>query len=114
MTLATLDLLAAVVADGTADLGALDGLAVDAAGAGCFLTVGSRADLGAQGVEDLLPGAVLVPGGEVLVGGALGDEVVGQVVPLAAGAGLVEQGVDHLTQIDAAGPTAGFGGRQEG
>src|SRR5438270_1193780 len=113
MTLAALDLLAPVVADGTADLGTLDGLAVDAGGAGCFLATLSRADLGTQGINDLLPGAVLMPGGEVVVGRTLGHEVMGQVVPLDAGAGLVEQRVDHLTQIDRARTATRFGRRQE-
>src|SRR5262249_32433163 len=52
-----------------------------------------------QGVEDLLPGAVLPPGDEVIPGGALGLQVVRQHVPLAAGARLVHQGVHHLAEV---------------
>ncbi len=55
-----------------------------------------------------------MPAGEVIPGRPLGNEVVGQVVPLAAGARLVEQGVDHLTQVDDARAAARLGRRQQG
>src|SRR5258707_7025065 len=114
MTLTTFDLLAAVVARRAAHLGGLDGLAVDATRAGGVLTAGGLANPGPQGIDDLLPGAVLVPGDEVIPGRPLGNEVVGQVVPLAAGARLVEQGVDHLPQVHDARAAARLGRRQQG
>src|SRR5579872_5581152 len=114
MALATLDLLAAVIADGAAHLGGLDGLAVDASGAGAILPAGGLASAGPQGIDDLLPSAIALPGGEVVPGGALGHEVVGQVVPLAAGACLVEQGVDDLAQVRGAGAASRLRRRQQG
>src|SRR5436309_11915974 len=92
MTLAAADLLVAVVAALAAHLGGLDALRVDAAGAGGLLAGGLGADPAAQGVEDRLPGAVLLPGDEVVPHGALGQQVVRQVVPLHAGPRLVELG----------------------
>src|SRR2546423_293362 len=114
MALAAVDLLVAVVAALAAHLGRLDALRVDAAGAGGPLPGGLATDLAAQGVEDLLPGAVLLPGDEVVPDGALGQQVVRQVVPLHAGPRLVEQGVDHLTQVNRARPAAVLGGRDQG
>src|SRR5277367_4560181 len=108
MTLPTLDLLAAVVTHLAAHLGGFDGLAVDAAGAGSVLAASGLADADPQGIDDLLPGTVLFPGGD------LGDQIVWQVVPLTAGTGLVEQRVDHLPQVDGAGPAAVLGRWQQG
>src|SRR5262245_7749099 len=106
MTLAAADLLVAVVAYRAAHLGGLDALGVDANGAGGRLPARLGADLAAQGVEDLLPGAVLAPGDEVVPHRALGQQVVRQVVPLAARPRLVEQRVDHLAHLHRPRPTA--------
>lgn len=51
---------------------------------------------------------------EVVPDGALGEQVVREQLPLAAGAGLVQEGVEHLPHVDRAGPPAGLGGRDEG
>ena len=45
---------------------------------------------------DPLPGAVGLPAAEVVEGGTVGHQVVGQGPPGAALAGLVEEGVKHL------------------
>src|SRR5215471_291235 len=113
MALPSLDLLAAVVADRPAHLGALDRLAVNAGGTGgcfpaCFL-----ADLLAEPVHDFLPGAVFLPGNEVIPDGTLGCQIVRQIVPLAAGTGLIHQRVDHLTQVHLARSAAGLGRRKQ-
>src|SRR5581483_7411529 len=76
VTLAARDLLVAVVAAGAADLGALDRLGVDAAGAGGRVTPRLHTDRFAHRVEDRLPGAVVPPAGEVVVDGTLGQQVV--------------------------------------
>src|SRR5579883_966876 len=96
MALAPLDLLAPIVADRTAHLRTFDGSGVKAGGAGGFLATGSFPDPAPQRVEDGLPGAVLLPGDEVIPRRALGEEVVGQILPLTARAGLIHQGVDDL------------------
>src|SRR5271155_479893 len=114
MTLAALDLLATVVAHRPTDLAALDGLGVDTGGTGRFLATGFLADASPQCVQDRLPGAVTLPAFEVIVGRASRAEVVRQVVPLAARAALVEQGVDDLAEIDLPRSPAGLGGRQDG
>src|SRR4051812_39997859 len=112
VTLATLDLLAAVVADIPAHFRRLDRLGVDAGGAGCFFSPCGRADLPTQGIEDLLPGAIFLPGNEVIPNGTLGEKVVRQIVPLAAGTSLILDRVDHLAQIHRTRPTAGFARRK--
>ena len=96
MPLPPRDLLAPVVAPLAADLGPLDRLAVDAAGARARARRPASPDLPPQGVHDRLPGAVVAPLAEVVVDGALGREVVRQHVPLAAGAVDVEDGVEDL------------------
>src|SRR2546421_547734 len=114
MTFATFDLFAAVVARDAAHLGRLDRLAVDATGAGGLVSASGLTNGGPEGINDLLPGAVLLPGDEVIPDGTLGGQVVRQVVPLAAGTGLVEQRVDHFAQIHGARPATRLGGRQQG
>src|SRR3954469_23532342 len=113
MAFASLDLPAAVVADRTAHLGALDRLGVDAGSTGRFLPARLLANLGPQGVEELLPGAVVLPTDEVIPDGALGAKVVRQIVPLTAGAILIQQRVDHLTQIDLTRPASPLGRRKQ-
>ncbi|MBV8074794.1 MAG: recombinase family protein, partial [Planctomycetaceae bacterium] len=106
------DLLAPVGAPLVGDLGRLDGLAVAAPGAGRRLLPGGDPHLPTQGVEDLLPGAVGLPLGEVVGNGALGRQVVGEQIPLAAAAVEVEDGVEHLPHVDRAGPADGVDGDQ--
>src|SRR5262249_21898350 len=79
-------------------LGGRDRLAVDAAGAGRPPPPLLEPDQLAQGVVDLLQGAVVTPFVEVAPDGGLGREVLGQVTPLAAGAQKVEDRVHHVTQ----------------
>src|SRR5262249_22271593 len=112
--LAAADLLAAVVAALAPHLGGLDTLAVDVGHPRRLVPAGLAADLAAEGIDDPLPGAVLLPGLQVVEGGALGGQVVRQHVPLAAGAGLVQQRVDDLAEVHRAGPAAGPGGGQQG
>ncbi len=114
MAFATLEFLAPVVALGAADFRGLDGLGVDAGGAGVGISSGGLTDLATQGVHDLLPGAVVTPTCEVIIDSALGQQVMGQHVPLAAAAVEVEQAVENLTQIDAAWPSARFGVTESG
>src|ERR1700730_5897352 len=111
MTLASLDLLAPVVADAAAHLGALDRLSVDAGDARRLLPTGLRADPAPKGIDDPLPTASAMPGDAAVPDRTLGHKVVRQIVPLAAGSGLIHQRVDHLTQIDRARPSPRLGGR---
>src|SRR6266404_852755 len=113
MTLASLDLLAAVVADRPAHLGALDRLGVDAVGAGACLPACLLADMLAERVQDFLPGAVFLPGNKVIPDGTLGRQIVRQIVPLTAGTGLIHQGVDHLAQVHLARSAARLGRRKQ-
>src|ERR1700678_4208407 len=68
----------------------------------------------AKHLLDRLPGAVLIPAFEVVVGGTLGDEIVRQEVPLATRAVLVEQGIDYLAEIDRTRSPTGLGRRKDG
>jgi site-specific DNA recombinase len=76
MPLAALDLLVPVVPGRPADLARLDALRVDGGGARRRLPAGGRPDLLAQRIDDPLPGAVVLPGAEVVPDGALGEQVV--------------------------------------
>src|SRR4051794_40207805 len=96
MTLAALDLLAPVVALLSPPLGGLDALRIDAGGAGGRFASLLLPHLGAQGIDDLLPSAVRVPGSEVIPDRALGQQVMRQVAPLHARPRLVQTRVDHL------------------
>src|ERR1700692_1538726 len=109
MALTTLDLFAPVVADGATQLGTLDRLRIDAGGAGGLVPACLLAKRAPQRVEDLLPRTVLLPGDEIIPDGALGGEIVGEIIPLTAGTGLIHQGVDHLTQRDLARPASRLG-----
>src|SRR5271166_4460561 len=66
------DLLAPVVALLTTDLGGFDRLAVDVGDLGRRFAPRGHPDLGTQGIDDPLPGAVVAPLGEVVIDGALG------------------------------------------
>ena len=77
MPLAALDLLAAVIADRTAHLGAFDRLAIDAGGTGRLLPAFLRANLTPKGIDEFLPRAVMLPSNKVIPNGALGEKVVG-------------------------------------
>ena len=113
MTLPPADQLAPVEAPRPADLGPLDRLAVDVADLRRRLPPLGLAGLRTQGIDDPLPGAVVAPLLEVVPDGALGQQVVRQQLPLAAGAGLVEQGVEHLADVGRARPAAGLGRRDQ-
>src|ERR1700755_496927 len=71
---------------------------------------GGLADLGAEGVVDLVPGAVLLPPEEVVEHDPVRRQVVGQRPPHAPVAGLVQDGVDHLPAGVPGGPAARLGG----
>ena len=66
-----------------------------------------------QGIDEFLPGAIFTPGFEVIPDGALGEQIMGQIVPLDASTILVEQRVDHLPQIDRTRTASGLSGRQQ-
>jgi hypothetical protein len=69
MALAAPDLLAAVGADLVAAAGGLDRLAVDTGDAGRERSAGSLAEADPQDVDDSVPGAVALPGIEVVIDG---------------------------------------------
>src|SRR5262249_41432759 len=109
MPLAAGDLLAAVLADLLPAVGGLHRLAVDAGDAGRDLAAGGLAEADPQDVDDPVPGAVALPGVEVVEDGAPRGEVVGQWPPGAALVGEVEDRVNDLAHVGLAGPPAGAG-----
>ena len=78
MSLASLDFLAPVIATIlAAGLGRLEGLTIDATGTGLGVAAFQNPDIATQGVEDAVPGSVLLPGSEVDPDGTLGQQVMG-------------------------------------
>src|ERR1039457_3175141 len=114
MTLAAVYFLAAVVTVDATDRGRFDGLRIDARRAGRLLAAGGQAHLTPLGIHQALPRAVVTPALEIIVGGALGLQVMGQHIPLATGTVLVEQRIEHLAHIDGAWRSTGFGRWDQG
>ena len=84
-----------------------DRLAIDDRRTRDGLMVGALPRQGAQRFMDPSPGAVLPPGAEIPPDGAPGREVMGQCAPGAAVAEHVQDPVEHLPQVHAAGSVPG-------
>jgi hypothetical protein len=112
MALPPIDILGVVAAERFAAGAGIDRLAVDAGRVARAPGLVLLADLRAQGVMDLLQGAVLAPLLEVAPDGALGREVHGQEAPLAAGPQDVKDGVQDIAHRGLAGPASGIHGDQ--
>lgn len=95
-----------------APLGHLDALAVEDRDLRLGLPLGP-ADLPPQPGVAPLPGAAEPPGAVVVVDRRPGREVVWQVLPAAAGPGLVEDRVGDLPHVGCAEPPARTGLRQQ-
>jgi hypothetical protein len=91
-----------VVAPLAADLGRLDALAVDDRGARLRIPAGPPPHGLAQRRVDPLPSAVEGPDVEVIADAVVIGEVLRQQPPLAAGPRQVQDGVDHLPQVQLA------------
>mgnify|MGYP003466916085 FL=1 len=91
---AAADLVAGVVANLFGESGGGDGLGIEdrSAGPGVVTALGSGEVV--ELLMDGVPGAVVGPADEALVQGGSGWELKWEVAPLAAGSGLVEDGVD--------------------
>ena len=63
---------------------------------------------------DAIQRAVPVPEAEVIMHGAFGRQVFGQIAPLAAGAQYVHHTIDHLAHVDAPLAATPLGGRNKG
>src|SRR5262249_49463508 len=82
---------------------------VDASDAGRGLAAGGLAEADTEDLEDPVPGAIALPGIEVVVGGPPRGEVMGQGPPGAALVGDVEDAVEDLAHVGLARPSAGSG-----
>jgi hypothetical protein len=112
MALAPLALLAAVIpAFGTAPLGGLDRVTVDAYGAGPGLTSRGHADRRAHGLHHLRPGPVVTPLGQIGIDRAFGKQVMRQHIPWATTAVLRQDRGDHVAPVDRARTPATLGSR---
>ncbi len=101
MPLAPLDFLASVITPClTAHLGGLHRLTVDAHRAGSGLAAFLGTNLHSQRIEELGPGAVVSPLGEILVNGAFGKQVVRKHIPLTTGTVKVQDRVDDFSHVD--------------
>ena len=114
MALATPDLLAPVGADLLPTASGLDRLAVDATDAGRERSAGGLAEPDSKEVEDTVPGAIALPGVEVVIDGPPRGEIVGQRPPGAALVGDVEESVEDLAHVGLARSAAGPGPRDLG
>src|SRR5207245_10839152 len=108
--LPAIDLLGVVPAAGLPARAGVHRLAVDAGRAAGPPRLLLLADQLAQLVVDGAQGAVVAPLVVVAPDGALGREVLGEVLPLAAGPQEVEDGVEDITHRGRAGPAAGVNG----
>src|SRR6185295_3786961 len=106
MPLAPFDHLAAVIPSYAAYLGGLDALAVQTTSSRMFVSASLAAHLGPQGVVNALPAAIIAPDAKVMVDALPFRIVLGQHTPLAARNAHVQDRIDHLAHVQAAGPTA--------
>ena len=112
MAFASRGLLTSVVAAHPALVTDLDGLAVEDGGGGTGLTAVGLADLGAQGVMDTFPDALLNPEAKHSVDGAPRAVLFGQQSPGAAGTQQIKNTVDHQAPVGGRSPELGRRGQQ--
>src|SRR5207245_1555602 len=96
MPFASVEFLARIVAALLAAFGALDALAVDDPSGGRTLASFHLAQVFPQMRVNLFPQMVAFPESEVMIDGAPGRKVLGQVPPLAGGAHDIEHRVEQL------------------
>jgi hypothetical protein len=115
MTLASGDLLAAVIAALAASFGGLHRLAVETGGAWGGRVRGGLlpADVSAPRVQHGLPGTVVVPRREVCLDGAVGQQIVREQIPWAARPVAVEDGVDDFSHVYGPRASAALGERNQ-
>jgi hypothetical protein len=101
MTLTALHSLAAVIpALRATDLGGLDRLTINTDRARRGLTSRGQARLFASRRDHLAPSAVVTPLGKVVIGSTLGEEIVGQHIPLTTTPMEIPNRVEDLPHID--------------
>src|SRR5436309_15672460 len=99
MTFASFELLATIVAAGSARMGRLDGLTIENRRRGQRLTSGRHPDALAQTAVDLLPDARPTPLPEVIIDGLPFRQIMRQHTPGAATAQYIQHGIDNGTHI---------------
>src|SRR5438093_4704040 len=101
MPLAPFDFLAAIIPTFRApNLGGLDRLAIDARGTRGGLTPRFHARAFTQGLDHLGPCPVVAPLGKVLIGSALGQQIMRQHVPLAPAPVKIENRIKDFSHVD--------------
>lgn len=98
MPLASVDLLAGIVASLVANFGTFDGLTVDDPRAGVTFAPFDQTHLFPQMVVNSRPQTIVLPQPEVMVDRGPWCKVVRQVAPLATGLDYIENGIDQLPQ----------------
>ena len=93
--------------------GAFHALAVDNASRGVCFALGFLPALEIERMMDAIQRAIPVPQAEVIMHGASGWQVLGNIAPLAAGAQNVHHAVDHLSDIDTPFAAAGLARRDQ-
>ena len=100
MPLASFDFLAPIIpARGASHLGGLDRLPLDAGGTGCGLAPRCHAGTCTQGLHHLGPRPVVAPLGKVVRGGALGQSIVREHIPLTAAPIQGENCIEHFPHV---------------
>jgi hypothetical protein len=108
MTLASIDLFAAIKATFAAPLCRLDRLTIDHDRGWFLLTPLRHTNSAAQAVVDLEQGAVLLPLIEIVANSPGRREIEWDQTPLAASSLLVHQGIEYAAQIDGSRATRSF------
>src|SRR5215212_1677521 len=114
MALATIDLLARVIAAlQSPDFGRLDALRVNNPSRWSRTATGLLPDFGAELVVDGFPSAVQPPQAEVMIDSLPLREILGQQIPADAAADQIKDGVQDLAHISGTRASAGFCFRNE-
>lgn len=108
MPFRTIDLLARIIAPHTSKRGRLDTLAIEATGGRMLVPAGTPPHLGPQRVVDPLPDAILTPVAKVGVDALPFRILLRQHPPLDATHRHVQDAVDNLPHVQAAGSSARF------
>src|SRR5262249_16519501 len=82
--------------------GGLDALAINDRYVWFWLSFECRTHFLTEQIVDVHPGAIVDPLLKIVPNGAFGRKLFGQIAPLTTSAILVEQGIEHLADIDSA------------
>ena len=108
ISLSTSNFLATVVSAAPTSFARIDALAIDASSAGLYFLARcfKHSDCPNQPIVNPLKRAIVTPFGEVVVHRTLWKQVMGDHVPLATAAALIQDRVEHFPHVNAPRTTA--------